>query len=792
MSIVKKVSGVALAVLLINVSLEGQEVKGPTIKGHASKGQAMTGQAISIIPEPVEVTTAEGLFLMNQQPGLSINPNADSCRQTINIFLEYLSDYYHPGLKTTLNSSSAKTNGIVFSINKKLFDPYRAEAYDIEVKATGITVQATDAAGMFYALESLKQVLEKTGIRAMHIRDFPQYAYRGMHLDVSRHFFPADFIKKYIDLLAAYKINTFHWHLTDSHGWRLEIKKYPRLTSVGAWRAPRDNVPMTIALPTQPGEPATYGGFYTQAQVREIIAYAKSKFITIIPEIEMPGHCTAALVAYPEYSTQNSTVPLLMPTGYAGDLLHNFCVGNDSTFHFLNDILDEVMDLFPGEYIHIGGDEVRGDPWLRCPRCSSLMRRKGYTTAKQLQAYFTERIDSFVNSRGRKSIGWDEILEAGNLSENAAVISWRGVQGGIEGAKKGHKVVMAPFRYAYFDFYQSDPALEPDITYAGLYLDSVYAFDPTPPVLSESQAANILGAQACLWTENIATTDRVEYMLLPRMIAFAEAIWTAPQRKNYRHFITKLESHLAGLRKQHVNFSTSLYNTGFIPVYDSVSGFINLGITNQVAGLYAVRYADNNQLPGASSPQYTRPLVIRGTQKITAGLFDDHGRLLGKLNSQQFSFHKAIGKPVTFKVTKTIEQPQRVTRALADGIFGTIEPYDGRWQFFTDSVVTIDIDLKKTVSIDSVRFRCLEETVGSAFVPGRYTLSTSADGGIYKQIQAKETGKVPAEDLRHITCFAIDTRGESTRFIRLTLERSNSLPRSAIQPLLFIDEIEVF
>ncbi len=759
---------------------------------------------VKIIPEPAELKEGKGNFTWTASSKVVIGSGLDSSRQLINEFLTELR--LQTGFKLaiaelegTAGSTGVKHpvedmrgGGMEFLFNRDLFTPYRRESYTIDVTTKGIRIIASDAAGMFYAIGSMRQAMTPKGLPVFSIRDYPAYSYRGMHLDVSRHFFNAAFVKRYIDLMARYKINTFHWHLTDSHGWRLEIKKYPKLTSVGAWRAPRDGIPMTIAEPTQPGEAATYGGSYTQEEVKEIIAYANARFVTIIPEIEMPGHCTAALVAYPEYCTQNAAVPLLMPTGYGGDLMHNFCVGNDSSFLFIENILQEVIDLFPSGYIHIGGDEVRGDPWLRCPRCQRLMQEKGFTTSRQLQAYFTSRIDSFVVSKGRKTMGWDEILEAGNLSKDATVVSWRGNEGGIEGAQKGHQVIMAPYRYVYLDFYQSAPELEPEITYAGLYLDSVYAFDPRPSILTPDQASNILGAQACLWTENVESPARAEYMLFPRMLALAEDVWTPRGRKDYRRFIDKLEHEFYYLASQKVNYAKSLYNPGFSPEYSHDKGNLSVTITDQLAGKYPVRYTLDGTAPSASSPVYLKPLTIDKTTTITAGIFGPQGQLLGKTFAQSFTFNKATAKGVSIE---SMNQDPGPVRHIADGIFGTIEPYDRRWLNYDDSIVTIRVDLGKPMVIDSVRFRCLEDQVGLAYLPGSYTLSVSSDGTNFRDIYTGSNAIVPQQPLRHVERYVIPVKGDEARFVRLRLVRAASLPAmpvSTAKPLLFIDEIEVY
>ena len=736
-----------------------------------------------ILPEPVEIIEGSGVFMLRPNTGVFLESGSDTLKDLAQLISTQFS------LRQVQGADAAK---IILRLNKNLFSVARAEAYTIDIDTDRVLIQATDAAGMFYAISSITQLVRDGKLPSGTVRDYPRFGYRGMHLDVSRHFFPVAFVKRYIDLLARYKFNTFHWHLTDSHGWRLEIKQYPKLTSVGAWRPSRPGIPMTLAEPARPGEKPDYGGFYTQQEARDVIAYARSRYITVIPEIEIPGHCTAALVAYPEYSTQNGSVPLRMPTGYAGDLLHNFCVGNDSTFLFLNNILTEVIDLFPSEYIHIGGDEVKSEPWLRCPRCSSVMKEKKMTSTRQLQAYFTARIDSFVNAKGRKTLGWDEILEAGNLSRNATVLSWRGIQGGIDGARTGHKVVMAPYRYAYFDFYQSDPSLEPDISYAGLFLDSVYAFDPIPPVLTAEQSSFVIGAQACLWTENVQTTNRAEYMVLPRMIAFSEAVWSPPGRKNYSRFIGKLEDEFNFLQQRGYNYARSMYNVSFNPRFDSATKSIELILNDQVAGRHPIFYTDDGSSPGKKAKLYNKPIRLTSSCVINTGTINGRGEILGKINQQRFSIHRAIGRPLAVKTSV----PNSGNSRLADGIFGTMEPYDGRWTVYPDSVLQIDLDLQQISSLDSLRFRVMADRVGNAYLPGDIQLLTSTDGEKYEPgYHARQ--ELATSDRRHVQSYSIPISSKA-RFLRLFLYRRTNVPEpilpagGARPALFFLDEIEVF
>lgn len=577
-------------------------------------------ERIHIIPEPFNIVEKPGTFYLNRLTKVFIDKkNAEM----VKIFTAFASQFQIVSgieLQSSNERSASDINNVIMIGTTDEPKIKNKEGYILDISQKRIKILVKDLPGLFYAFESLKQLLppqfyehrkiaKQWSIPCAYILDYPQFSYRGMQLDVSRHFFPASFIKHYLDILSHYKMNTFHWHLTDSHGWRLQIKQYPKLTLIGAWRADRKGIPMTIAEATQPNESATYGGFYTQEEVREIIRYAKDRFITIIPEIEMPGHCTAALVAYPQFSDLNNKTPLLMPCGYPGDLKHNFCVGYDSTYIFLKNILSEVMELFPSPYIHIGGDEVRGEPWLNCSRCQTLMQRENFTTARQLQAYFTSRIDSFITAHHKRVIGWEEILWA-KVSSQSTAMAWHGNEGAVNAAKTGYDVVMTPYHYTYFDFYQSDPRLEDFITYAPLFLDTVYAFNPLPAGLNDAEAKHITGGEGCLWTENIETPQRVEYMTLPRLLALAEVLWTPSVNKNYRKFIDKTEDEFIRLNAQHVAYATSLYNVSIEPQFNKANKTITVVLHDQAAGKYAIHYTTNGTIPNAGSPVFHTPLVV--------------------------------------------------------------------------------------------------------------------------------------------------------------------------------------
>ncbi|MBK5284749.1 MAG: beta-N-acetylhexosaminidase [Bacteroidia bacterium] len=429
-----------------------------------------------------------------------------------------------------------------------------SDFHEMLITEASVQVSASSNEEIFYAMQSLLQLCEASNFSTLRIpcariTDFPNYSWRGMHLDVCRHFFTKEEVKKYLDLLALYKFNIFHWHLTEDQGWRIEIKKYPLLTEIGSQR--KETI---IGKPSDSakydGKP--YGGYYTQYDVMEIVEYAQSLHITIVPEIEMPGHALAALSAYPEFSCCNEPLETATTWGVFDDV---YCAGNDSTFEFLENILTEVCDLFPGKYIHIGGDECPKDRWMLCEKCQRRIKNEDLKDEHELQSYFISRIEKFLNARGKQIIGWDEILEGG-LAPNAAVMSWRGTDGGIDAAKQKHYVVMSPGKPCYFDHYQSKNKKKEPLAIGGYNpLQNVYAYIPTPDVLSREEKKFIMGAQGNVWTEYITDFKHVEYMSVPRMCALAEALWTPPAKKNYINFISRLNIHSKLLDRMNVNYA---------------------------------------------------------------------------------------------------------------------------------------------------------------------------------------------------------------------------------------------
>ena len=516
------------------------------------------GRAGDVIPRPVSATAAAGRFTLTASTVIwSDRPNADVARA--------LARYLEPatGFALPIRTGSASSGSrIVFRRDPSLAQKLGSEGYRLEVRPGRVVITAPTSAGAFYAVQTLRQLLPPENFReapvegvawsipSVTIEDHPRFAWRGMHLDVSRHFMPKEFVKKYIDLLALHKMNTFHWHLTDDQGWRVEIKKYPLLTQVGGWRKEtligrpnRDTLANVF-------DKKPHGGFYTQDDIREIVAYAKARFINVVPEIEMPGHSQAAIAAYRTLGNRGDSMAVWTAWGVSPHILSP----TDSTIAFIKDVLTEVMRLFPGKFIHVGGDEAIKPEWIASPLAQSRIRELGLKDEHELQSWFIRQMDAFLTSHGRRLVGWDEILEGG-LAPNAVVMSWRGTAGGLAAARAEHDVVMAPNSHTYFDHYQSaDQSREPLAIGGFLPIDTVYSYEPVPAELEPRFAKHILGAQGQVWTEYIEGPKNVEYMAYPRVAALAEVVWTPRERKDFADFMTRLDTHLRRLDALDVSY----------------------------------------------------------------------------------------------------------------------------------------------------------------------------------------------------------------------------------------------
>ena len=558
---------------------------------------------LNIIPKPQTVKNSEGSFTFDEKT--KIIATDDAGRRIAAILNNLLFENY--GFKLLVTGKPQKGNAIVLitAVPTTGVIP-NPERYSLQIEPKFVRVAGGER-GLFYGIQSLMQLLpvefkKRALVPAAQISDQPRFSYRGMHLDVGRHFMPVEFVKKYIYLMSQYKFNYFHWHLTEDQGWRIEIKEYPKLTEIGSKRA---ETVKDKNLQPYIGDGVPHEGFYTQDQIREVVAYAKARYITVVPEIEMPGHSSAALAAYPELGCKQDYNYKVQTTW--GIFKEVYCP-TEKTFQFLEDVLSEVIDLFPDSpYVHIGGDEVLKDFWKDSPEVKELMARENLKDEHEVQSYFIRRMEKFINSKGKKIIGWDEILEGG-LAPNATVMSWRGVKGGIEAARSHHDVIMTPTDFAYFDYGQGDPAYEPVNIGNYLTLEKVYSFDPVPKELSPEEAKFIIGGQGNVWTEYMATPEKVEYMTFPRMLALAEDVWSTPENKNFPDFSKRLAAQFPLLDKQNVNYRIP-EPAGLRNMASSTDEKAKVELDPSIDGT-KIYYTLDGSTPDERSTLYTTPINI--------------------------------------------------------------------------------------------------------------------------------------------------------------------------------------
>ncbi|MEN8158287.1 MAG: beta-N-acetylhexosaminidase [Bacteroidota bacterium] len=517
-----------------------------------------TKEVVGIVPQPVNIEVKSGTFLINEKTKIVVNGDNEASQKTAEYFAEQFRKV--SGLELDIVEGGSRIKNSIYLCNQT-DEEHAAEGYEMLIDRQGVVITG-DPAGIFYGIQTLFQLLPSEiygsspagdmdwEVAQVHIIDAPRFPWRGMHLDVSRHFFPVEFIKKYIDLLAMHKLNVFHWHIVDDQGWRMEVEKYPLLTEKGAWRdGSMEGWDYFVGPPVEGGP--VYGGYYTQVEIKEIVQYAADRFITVVPEIELPGHSRAVLDAYPELSCTGKPFD---KEGAVHHYLPPYCAGKEETFRFLEDVLTETMELFPSEYIHIGGDEVPKERWEVCPDCQQRILEEGLENTQELQSYFITRIEKFVNARGRKIIGWDEILEGG-LAPNAAVMSWRGIEGGVEAARAQHPVVMSPVTHCYFNYCQTEDPAASEVP-CGEYtsLEKIYLYEPVPDTLNSEESGFIMGAQGNVWTEGIETPEQVEYMALPRMSALSEVVWSSRSQRDYADFSARMDAHYLRMDQMGVNY----------------------------------------------------------------------------------------------------------------------------------------------------------------------------------------------------------------------------------------------
>ncbi|WP_295830692.1 family 20 glycosylhydrolase [uncultured Winogradskyella sp.] len=646
-----------------------------------------------IIPAPNNLNITAGEFYLSSNTNLIYDAE-----------LEPAVAYWESLFTPVFGLNTGKANTMRFLLDKSIKNP---EAYILDVNTEEITIKASSPKGVFYAVQSLIQLLppefikdgfksEGINIQTLKIEDNPVFSYRGMHLDVSRHMYPVEFIKKYIDALAMLKMNTFHWHLTDDQGWRIEIKKYPKLQEVAAYR--KETLIGHYSNQPHQFDGKKYGGYYTQEEVKDIVAYAQKRFITVIPEIEMPGHSQAAIAAYPELGCSGDKVDVATKWGVFEDI---YCP-KEETFKFLENVLDEVVALFPSEYIHIGGDEAPKTQWKNSSESQALIKSEGLKDEHELQNYFITRMEKYLNSKGKQIIGWDEILEGG-LAPNATVMSWRGTNGAVEAAKSGHNVVMTTTSHCYFDYYQSDNDDEPTAIGGYLPLEKVYGFNPIPEELNSDEAKYILGAQGNIWTEYMPTTEQVEYMAFPRILAMSEVIWTNAENKNYEDFVSRVENFHKRLDVLDINYANHLFEINGEMISVNSKSFYKLETLTEGKD---IRYTLDGNEPTIASEIYISQIPISESIELNASVFNAKEQL-GQPFIQNINFHKAVGAKITIDKTPHKAYSGSGAEGLINGINGSDSRYgDKEWLGFwgEDIIVTINFSTPKEINSISTRF----------------------------------------------------------------------------------------
>lgn len=733
------------------------------------------GQQISIIPEPVKLTTTPGHFTITRNTPIVLE--GAGFNNTIDFLNTYLQQLYGFQLKI---SKKKVAGGIHFNFKK--IDNAAEGAYKMDVTTNGISIIGEHENGIFYAVQTLLQLMpvEKSAalnIPLVSIYDYPRFAYRGMHLDLSRHFFPVEFVKKYIDYLALHKLNYFHWHLTDDQGWRIEIKKYPKLTSVGGFR----NGTIIGRYPGKGNDSIYYGGYYTQDQIREVVAYAAKRYITIVPEIEMPGHASAALTAYPWLGCTGGPYHVQQTWGVFNEV---FCAGNDSVFTFLQDVLDEVIPLFPGKYLHVGGDECPKESWKKCPKCQQRMKALQLKDEHELQSYFIQRMEKHVNSKGKIMIGWDEILEGG-LAPNAVVMSWRGEKGGIEAAKQKHKVIMTPSSHVYFDYSQSKN--EDSVTIGGyIPIEKVYSYEPVPKELTDEEATYVLGAQANLWTEYIHYPSKVEYMIFPRLSALSEVQWSQKDKRNWSNFEKKLMIQLKRYDLMGINYSKAYFGlkATILPTPDN-KGVLWYLETNSKEG--TIKYTSAGRYN-----TYSRPIVVTTDSSLSAVL-ELNGKVLSKV-AQQFTFNKATGKKISITAKPADKYAgQAGAFGLINGARSVTDINSPEWLGWEGGDMNATIDLVTPQNISSVSIHVLEQKGSWIYAPQEVEVQLSENGTDFRTMEkslslSKEAGT-------NMGTISITFTPSTARYIKVIAKNYGIIPDgqpgAGNKAWLFVDEIVV-
>ena len=721
---------------------------------------------IQIIPQPNSVEMGKGAFKWNKKTKIIITNDNKELKETADYLSKVLSNITKLSVEISKGKVKAK-NAVILDLGKGEGE----ESYALNIDKNRIVIAALKPAGIFYGIQSLLQMIPIEGglfsLQSVQITDNPRFGYRGMHLDVSRHFYTKEEVKKFIDLIAMYKFNRFHWHLTDAAGWRLEIKQYPLLTQKAAFRTQANYNDFWRGERKYADEGAdnAHGGYYTQEDAKEIVKYASSKHITVIPEIEMPGHSEEVFIAYPNLSCSGKP--------YVDS---DFCAGNDDTFTFLNNVLDEVIDIFPSEYIHIGGDEAGKASWKKCPKCQKRLTDENLKNVDELQSYFIKRISKHLTSRGRSLIGWDEIIDGG-LASDATVMVWRGAEKGETAARHGNHVIMTPGSHCYFDSYQADPATEPETIGGYLPLRKVYSFEVTPT--DSSLVSFYLGGQGNLWGEFMTNFKRVEYMAFPRAIALAETLWSNKESRDWNSFKARMANQYPRLDQLNVNYHRPSFEIEMEEKVDTTNKQVEIKFEHELDNP-VIRYTLDGSEPTKFSPVYAQPFTINKIAHINAAVFIDD-QIQKPILKRKSGYHLAIGKKVIYN-KKWQSYPAGGETALVDGYSGSLTYGDGHWQGFTSNLDVV-IDMGTSMQLNSLSANFMQLTGPGVYMPKYIEVSLSSDGINFEKAFRVENN-IPKDYNRLIfQDFVGGLNNKQARYIKVFAKNNGGF--------LFVDELFV-
>ena len=742
-----------------------------------------------IIPIPQEIvmgqdgafTLANGTKVLYPEGNEKMQKNA-----------QFLADYVKELTGNTLSvEAGTDGKGIVLQVTPNEAQP---EGYQLKVSADKVVINGGSEAGVFYGIQTLRKSIPagqgiNVSLPAVEINDAPRFSYRGAMLDVSRHFFTVDEVKSFIDMLALHNINRFHWHLSDDQGWRIEIKCRPLLTEKSSKR--KETV---IGRNSGKYDGIPHEGFYTQEQIKEIIAYAADQHIIIIPEIDMPGHMQGALHAYPELGCTGGPYEVWTQWGVSDDVL---CAGNDEVLKFIEDVLGEVVELFPSEYIHVGGDECPKTRWKECPKCQARIKELGikgdskHTAEEYLQSFIINHAEKFLNSKGRQMIGWDETLEGG-LAPNATVMSWRGEGGGIEAAKQKHNVIMSPNTYLYFDYYQTKDIDNEPLAIGGyLPLENVYNYEPMPKSLTPEEQKYIIGVQANLWVEYIATLAHIQYMELPRMAALSEIQWSAADKKDYENFLSRLPQLTSLYDVKNYNYATHAFDITARLVPNTEEEVLD--VTFKTIDNCPIYYTLDGTEPTAASTKYEGTLKLKESCVIKAKGIRPTGET--RIFTEEVKIHKASFKPITMLQPINPQYAFEGAGVLLDGLKGNFNYKTGRWIAFYKNDMEAVIDMKQPTEISSVSISTLVEKGDWVFDARKFSVAISEDGKNFKEIAKEEYKEMTLDDPNKIYDHTLTFEPVKAQYIKVYVQPEHKLPNwhggRGHQSFVFIDEITV-